>query len=315
MINRHFAIFTLIFALTSAGTAHAGMFEFVDDIFTFREDQRERVAPRRNLPPRVVYVPHYNQQEATEWSRTYTRPDLVAVDYMPGSASKVMRPAMGEPRGYNQIVRRDQMNRARQMADDNRVYIGEPGTGPAMNQYGAINEIGARTKISQPVADWRDEEGDWRVTARSGDYDYLNQGRQQQAYPAAQHPQDQAWSGQEVTSSDYAEPLRPHQTRPNYPAPSQVQRYGAQNEQGQVTQYGVQRGDTLSGISEQDEIYGNWQLWPLIYDANRGQIQDPDRIYPGQNLGIPRGWSEQDAAAARQRASQKRAPFYPNDGR
>jgi nucleoid-associated protein YgaU len=79
--------------------------------------------------------------------------------------------------------------------------------------------------------------------------------------------------------------------------------------------YTVQKGDSLSTISGQDQIYGNWQLWPLIYDANRTQItKDPDLIYPQQNLGIPRGYSVQEAEQARQRALQKRPPHRLNDG-
>lgn len=33
--------------------------------------------------------------------------------------------------------------------------------------------------------------------------------------------------------------------------------------------------------------YGNGALWPRIYDANRGQIKNPNLIYPGQVFVIP----------------------------
>jgi nucleoid-associated protein YgaU len=29
--------------------------------------------------------------------------------------------------------------------------------------------------------------------------------------------------------------------------------------------------------------------WPLLHDANRGTVRDPDLIYPGQALRIPSG--------------------------
>lgn len=51
-------------------------------------------------------------------------------------------------------------------------------------------------------------------------------------------------------------------------------------------QYTVVGGDTLSGIAE--ELYGNANKWSVIYEANRNQLQDPDHIYPGQVLRIPR---------------------------
>jgi nucleoid-associated protein YgaU len=50
-------------------------------------------------------------------------------------------------------------------------------------------------------------------------------------------------------------------------------------------QYTVAAGDTLSGIAE--KYYGDASRWPVVFVANRYQIQDPDRIFPGQVLRIP----------------------------
>ncbi|MEG4939477.1 LysM peptidoglycan-binding domain-containing protein [Microcoleus sp. F4-D5] len=53
-----------------------------------------------------------------------------------------------------------------------------------------------------------------------------------------------------------------------------------------MTTYTVQSGDTLSVIAQ--KFYNDANLWQRIYEANRGIIgQDPDRIFPGQNLVIP----------------------------
>lgn len=49
--------------------------------------------------------------------------------------------------------------------------------------------------------------------------------------------------------------------------------------------YTVAKGDTLSHIAR--EAYGNAGHWQAIYEANRDQLDDPDRIYPGQVLRIP----------------------------
>jgi nucleoid-associated protein YgaU len=54
--------------------------------------------------------------------------------------------------------------------------------------------------------------------------------------------------------------------------------------QGAISQYTVQSGDTLSGIAAY--AYGNANWWG-IYQANAGQIHDPNLIYPGQVLAIP----------------------------
>jgi nucleoid-associated protein YgaU len=50
-------------------------------------------------------------------------------------------------------------------------------------------------------------------------------------------------------------------------------------------QYTVVSGDTLSGIAQ--KYYGDANAWPVIFEANRNQIQDPDHIFPGQVLRIP----------------------------
>lgn len=50
--------------------------------------------------------------------------------------------------------------------------------------------------------------------------------------------------------------------------------------------YTVVRGDTLSGIAAR--FYGNGDLWPTIYNANRALIGgNPNVIYPGEALTIP----------------------------
>ena len=50
-------------------------------------------------------------------------------------------------------------------------------------------------------------------------------------------------------------------------------------------QYTVVAGDTLSGIAE--KYYQDATRWPIIFEANRHQLQDPDHIFPGQVLRIP----------------------------
>ena len=51
--------------------------------------------------------------------------------------------------------------------------------------------------------------------------------------------------------------------------------------------YTVERGDHLWGIAEKETIYADPYMWPRIYRANRGQIEDPDLIFPNQVLAIP----------------------------
>ncbi len=47
----------------------------------------------------------------------------------------------------------------------------------------------------------------------------------------------------------------------------------------------VIKGDTLGKIAK--KYYGNAMKYPLIFDANKPMLTDPDKIYPGQVLRIP----------------------------
>lgn len=50
--------------------------------------------------------------------------------------------------------------------------------------------------------------------------------------------------------------------------------------------YTIVKGDTLSHIAKR--FYGNANKYPLIFEANREVIKDPDLIYPGQTIRIPK---------------------------
>ena len=47
----------------------------------------------------------------------------------------------------------------------------------------------------------------------------------------------------------------------------------------------VESGDTLSGIAK--KYYGDAMKYPVIFEANKPMLSDPDKIYPGQVLRIP----------------------------
>lgn len=52
-----------------------------------------------------------------------------------------------------------------------------------------------------------------------------------------------------------------------------------------VQTYTVAPGDSLSKIAKQ--AYGDANQWGRIFDANRDQLSDPDKIFPGQVLRLP----------------------------
>jgi len=47
----------------------------------------------------------------------------------------------------------------------------------------------------------------------------------------------------------------------------------------------VESGDTLGKIAK--TYYGNAMKYPVIFEANKPMLKDPDKIYPGQVLRIP----------------------------
>ncbi len=49
--------------------------------------------------------------------------------------------------------------------------------------------------------------------------------------------------------------------------------------------YTVEAGDTLSKIAK--DHLGSANAWNKIYEANRDQLDDPDKIKPGQVLKLP----------------------------
>lgn len=69
-----------------------------------------------------------------------------------------------------------------------------------------------------------------------------------------------------------AGPRAPERTHPAPATPSQS--------------HVVRRGESLWNISTR--VYGRGTSWPNLYAANRARIPNPDLIYPGQELTIPR---------------------------
>lgn len=69
--------------------------------------------------------------------------------------------------------------------------------------------------------------------------------------------------------------------------------------------YQVERGDSLWGISGKAEIYADPYQWPLIYKKNSDKIDDADLIYPGQIFAIDTSPSSSDVSMAVEHAKTR----------
>ncbi|MCB0220227.1 MAG: hypothetical protein KDH09_11070, partial [Chrysiogenetes bacterium] len=67
---------------------------------------------------------------------------------------------------------------------------------------------------------------------------------------------------------------------------------------GESRPYQVQRYDTLAKIAARADVYGDGDLWYIIYDANRDLIKDPD-LLPRVEIMIPTSPSEAQKEEAR----------------
>ncbi len=55
----------------------------------------------------------------------------------------------------------------------------------------------------------------------------------------------------------------------------------------QYGRYKVNEGDWLSKIASMRNIYADGKKWPMIYEANKDKVKNPNLIYPGWVLLIP----------------------------
>ncbi len=235
-----------------------------------------------------------------------------------GAGNIYIRPAGGfetlEKRdAYNQVASNrggfislsDPIEKSQDVQNYNNVMIGNP----------KKSDVQAATKIDQPVTDWRDKLNHKTIMTRPGDFDYEKQQEpvkayvNEQRYAAANqgnYGQGQVIAGAGAVDSNATMDGYDYNPYANNPYANGTEK---------VNNYTVENGDTLSEISDKEKIYGDWTLWPLIYDANRQQINDPDLINPGQNLDIPRSYEQAQEDDARYRAKNREMPISLYDGR
>jgi len=77
------------------------------------------------------------------------------------------------------------------------------------------------------------------------------------------------------------------------------------------TEYVVKKGDCLWWIAKYKDVYNDPFMWQIIYDNNKDKIKNPNRIYPGQKLLIPKkGYKLDEIKMIRKKAGAKK-PYTP----
>jgi len=73
--------------------------------------------------------------------------------------------------------------------------------------------------------------------------------------------------------------------------------------------YVVEPGDSLASIA--GHFYGNDNDWTRLYQANKGEISNPNSIFPGERLMVPANGASSDGAAAAATHTAKHAKTDP----
>jgi nucleoid-associated protein YgaU len=95
------------------------------------------------------------------------------------------------------------------------------------------------------------------------------------------------------------------------PAVTAVPEVKATKTKSTTKNYVVKPGDSLWKISARKGTLGDAFRWPLIFKANRDQIQDPDLIEPKQDLSFKKSYSKDEIAEAVKKAEMT-PPFEPH---
>ena len=88
----------------------------------------------------------------------------------------------------------------------------------------------------------------------------------------------------------------------------------AKKKKAKVESYVVKKGDCLWRIAKMKGIYNDPFLWMVIYEANKDKIKNPNRIYPGQKLVIPRGGMTMDEIKDARKKAGAPKPYTPPSG-
>ena len=208
---------------------------------------------------------------------------------------------------------------------DTTKILDEADIAMAADEYAKARDLADKARVQAEVAVDQSYQGDALFLINSLSKDYmddmytdqktrlqsaataLDEGRVKEAYELAsllmaevQAQMDDA--DKSPVMAEKAEP-KPVAMTNSQPAPA-----SPTISKGGKNTYTVNRKDNLWDIAAKPEIYGNSDMWPLLWKANKDKIKRPDDIPSGLSLVIDRGASSEAVAAAIKYSKLRGAP-------
>lgn len=138
--------------------------------------------------------------------------------------------------------------------------------------------MGLRDKYSQAVLTAKNLRMDGSADERDGKL-YFN------GTVHSEDEKNQIWNALKTVPDWQKEVVADIKVKPGASAAAQSSASPASPPKAAMQTYTVQAGDTLSAIAKR--LLGNANAYMEIFNANKDQLSDPDKIKPGQVLKIP----------------------------
>jgi nucleoid-associated protein YgaU len=195
----------------------------------------------------------------------------------------------------------------------------------AADEYREARDLADKARVQAEVAVLQSYRGDARFLINTLRKDYMDQmytdqktrlnsaatsldeGRVQEAYDSASLLMAELQAQMESVD-DIPVIAEPVVSEESAPKPVAVQKPKPTISKDGKNTYTVSRKDNLWDIAAKPEVYGNSDMWPLLWLTNKDKIKKPDELVMGLKLVIDRTASSEAIAAAVKHSLLRGAP-------